>query len=310
MTVVLDRVTIRYGGTVAVQDASFKLPRGAVGLLGRNGAGKSSILKAMLGLVRPASGSLRILDLPATTSPLEIRRRVGYMPERDCGLPGLSGYEVVLMLGRLSGLPFADAARRTHEVLYLVGLDEQRYRPVAGYSTGMRQKVKLAAALVHDPGLLFLDEPTSGLDPQGRQEMLAVVKTLARDLGKSVVLSSHILSDVEDTCSHVVLMERGRVLASGTLAELTKATAKSYELECSLPAPQASAALLHVGALATEALGTARLAVSVPLELPVATLFAAVRGAGGTVRRLVERRRTLEEVFLGAVAGVTTERGA
>ena len=302
MTVVLDQVTIRYGSTVAVDCASFTFPQGAVGLLGRNGAGKSSILKAILGLVRPTAGSMRILDLAVTASPLDVRRRIGYMPERDCHIPGLSGYETVLLLGRLAGLPYTDAARRTHEVLYLVGLDEQRYRPVSGYSAGMRQKVKLAAALVHDPDVLFLDEPTNGLDPGGRQEMLEVVKKLAGPLGKSVVLSSHILQDVEDTCSHVVLMERGRVLASGSLLELTRRTSKSYELETSLPFASIQAPLLAAGALSLRELTPVRLSVSVPAELPVARVFQCVRTAGGTVLRLVEQRHTLEEVFLGAVA--------
>src|SRR5690606_24738923 len=189
---------------------------------GRNGAGKTSILRALLGLVRPAAGTMRILDLPQDADPREVRRRVGYMPERDCWIPGLNGFETVALAGQLSGLPERQAFRRAHEVLWLVGLEEQRYRAVAGYSTGMRQKVKLATALVHDPDLLFLDEPTNGLDPGGRVEMLDLIGRMANELGKSVVLSSHILQDVERTCGHVVLMERGKVLASGAVGELTR----------------------------------------------------------------------------------------
>src|SRR5215510_3128345 len=215
MTVELTDVVIRYGRHTAVAGVSVTFPAGAVGLLGRNGAGKSSILKALLGLVRPASGRMRILDLPENAPPEEIRARVGYMPERDCHLPGLNGFEMVSLLGRLSGLPERDAYRRAHEVLYLCGLDEQRYRPVSGYSAGMRQKVKLASALVHDPQVLFLDEPTNGLDPGGRQEMLELVRQLSRELGKSVVLSTHILQDVEAICDAVVVLDGGRVVAQG-----------------------------------------------------------------------------------------------
>src|SRR5690606_38915704 len=201
MTIALDRITIRYGAHVAVEDLSCSFPSGAVGLLGRNGAGKTSILKALLGLVVPVAGSLRIAGVPEGASPLEARRFVGYMPEKDCFVPALNGFETVRLAAELSGLPLREASRRAHEVLYLVGIDESRYRAVAGYSTGMRQKVKLATALVHDPRILFLDEPTNGLDPDGRREMLDLVAGLARGLGKSIVLSSHILPDVERVCS-------------------------------------------------------------------------------------------------------------
>jgi ABC-2 type transport system ATP-binding protein len=301
MTVLLRDVTIRYGQTLAVDRATFELPRGAVGLLGRNGAGKSSILKALLGLVRPSSGEIRILDLPAAATPTEVRRHVGYMPERDGYVQGLSGYETVLLCARLSGLPERDAARRAHEVLYLVGLEEQRYRPTSGYSAGMRQKVKLAAALVHDPALLFLDEPTNGLDPKGRVEMLKLVGLLAGKLEKSVVLSSHILQDVEEVCSHVVLLEKGRVLASGTVAELTKSSSRSFELECTLALEEARASVLRDGALEAAPFGERGLEVVVPADWHPSRLFGAVGRAGGAVLRLVERRRTLEQVFLGAV---------
>ncbi len=220
MTVQLKNLTIRYGSHVAVEDVSVVFPPGAVGLLGSNGAGKSSILKALLGLVRPAAGSIRILDLPDDVSPTALRSRVGYMPERDGHLPGMTGFDMVSMLGRLSGMPARGAYRRAHEVLYLTGLEEQRYRPVSGYSMGMRQKVKLAQALVHDPAVLLLDEPTNGLDPGGREEMLSIVRLLAQDLGKSVILSTHIMSDVEAVCESVVVLEHGRVKAQGSGADV------------------------------------------------------------------------------------------
>lgn len=309
MSVTLEGVTIRYGALTAVQDASASFGEGAVGLLGRNGAGKSSILKAILGLLKPASGRIRILDLPHDAAPTEIRRRVGYMPERDCHIPGLNGFETVALAGQLTGMPVLDASQRAHEVLYLVGIEEQRYRPVADYSTGMRQKIKLATALVHDPDLLFLDEPTNGLDPKGRQEMLKIIKVLATELGKSVVFSSHILGDVETACRNVVLMEQGRVVASGPLAELTRSALRILELEVLGEAGALEAAFRAHGASSVtrtegsvaEADGPHRFRIEVEDGTPRSALFAATLSAGGTVLRLVEHRRSLEEVFLGAV---------
>ena len=303
MTVELRNFTIRYGTRTAVDAVNAIFPPGAVGLLGRNGAGKSSILKSLLGLVKPTSGTMQILDLPAEASPEEVRSRIGYMPERDGHLPGMSGYEMVVLLGRLSGLDRADASRRAHEVLYLVGLDEQRYRPVSGYSTGMRQKTKLAAALVHDPAVLFLDEPTNGLDPGGREEMLKIVRHLAKDLGKSVVLSTHILQDVEATCDSVVVMEQGRMVASGPLAELTRSERVEYQFVVDPPelvlAPEA------VAALGMEPLGGGAWRAFVQAGTAAQRVFEAVHAAGGSVRQILLHRRTLEEVFLGAVQKAT-----
>jgi ABC-2 type transport system ATP-binding protein len=307
MVVKLEDVTIRYGSLVAVDRVSVEFPTGAVGLLGRNGAGKSSILRALLGLVRPASGSMRILDLPPGAPAADVRRRVGYMPERDCSIPGLNGFETVSLAARLTGLPPRDAFRRAHEVLYLVGLEEQRYRLVSGYSAGMRQKVKLATALVHDPEILFLDEPTNGLDPHGREEMLRLVGKLARDLGKSVVLSSHILQDVESLCHSIVLLEKGRVLAQGTLAELTRNPRRVYELGVvGCERAELEARLTALGTVSVEEVAPAQLRLTVPEDLSTQALFGAVAAAGGEVRRLVEHRRTLEDVFLGAVQGAQT----
>ncbi|GAB4138955.1 MAG: hypothetical protein Fur0037_04930 [Planctomycetota bacterium] len=298
MTVVLENLSIRYGSLLAVDRVSVRFSKGVVGLLGRNGAGKSSILKALLGLVPPAGGSMRVLDLPPGASSARIREVIGYMPERDCYVSGLNGYETVAILGRLSGLPPREAARRAHEVLYLVGLEEQRYRPVAGYSTGMRQKVKLAASLVHDPAVVFLDEPTSGLDPDGRKEMLALVRQLGGDLGKSIILSTHILQDVEAVCSDVVLLDKGRVVASGGIRELTAGMDRVYHLDVEPP----DLDLRRDGVLRFQKIGSGSHRVSLPEGRSVADLFACVRQAGGAVRRLQLHRLTLEDVFLSAVA--------
>lgn len=299
MTVLLDDVTIRYGRHTAVDAVSLTFPNGASGLLGQNGAGKSSILKALLGLVRPASGRLQILDVPAGAPGTIVRERVGYMPERDAHLPGMSGFEMVATLGRLSGLPRRDAWRRAHEALYLVGLEEQRYRGVSTYSAGMRQKAKLAAALVHDPEVLFLDEPTNGLDPDGRTEMLDLIRSLCTRHGKSVVLSTHILQDVEAVCEHVVVLAAGRVVAAGSIRELTQVAERRVAFaveprELDLTPHVEASVRLHPD-------GAGRWIATLPAELPLQMLYRAVLAAGGCVRQLQEARRTLEDTFLQVV---------
>ena len=309
MSVTLENVTIRYGSHVAVDDLTVTFEPGSIGLLGRNGAGKSSVLKALLGLVQPTGGTMRFADLPQHASAAEVRGHVGYMPERDAHLPQATGFAMVSLLGMLSGLPERDAWRRAHEVLYLVGLEEQRYRPVAGYSTGMRQKAKLAAALVHDPRVLFLDEPTNGLDPDGRREMLELVRQLSSELGKSVVFSTHILQDVEAVCDSAVVMERGRVVAQGGLEQLTAGADREYHLRVE----PATADLLSTlrPRMRCERLGEGRYAVWLADDGDATTnaVFAAVAAAGAEVRSLVRQRRSLEQVFVAAVRG-ESEGGA
>jgi ABC-2 type transport system ATP-binding protein len=299
MSVVLDRLTIRYGDRVAVADLSVEFPSGAVGLLGRNGAGKSSILKALLGLVQPSSGTMRIGDLPAGLAAAELQRHIGYMPERDAHLAACSGFEMVALLGRLGGLRRRDAWRRAHEVLYLVGLGEQRYRQVSGYSAGMRQKVKLAAALVHDPALLFLDEPTNGLDPAGRDDMLALVRQLTQELGKSVLLSTHILPDVEQVCSAAVVLEAGRVVARGSIAELTGGAPRRWLLAVDGGPASVETLLAGVAEVVPARPGVVEVALR-PGSRPE-QLFERLRAGGAVVRSFVPQRRSLEEVFLAAV---------
>jgi len=301
MSVHLQNVSIRYGEHVAVEDLTVTFERGAVGLLGRNGAGKSSVLKALLGLVQPSGGTMRFSDLPPSASPAEIRAHVGYMPERDAHLPQATGFDMVSLLGMLSGLPRRDAWRRAHEVLYLVGLEEQRYRPVSSYSAGMRQKAKLAAALVHDPQVLFLDEPTNGLDPDGRREMLELVRQLSEELGKSVVFSTHILQDVESVCDSAVVMERGRVVANGLLRDLTAGAEREYHVRVE-PADADVVALLG-GALRVEPRGDGRFAIWIADDGDTNPVFAGLAAAGVEVRSFVRQRRSLEQVFLSAVRG-------
>ena len=221
--VTLEGVTVVYGAQRALQDVTARFEAGAVGLLGPNGAGKSTMIKALLGFVVPAAGKMHVLGYDVAVSPLDIRARVGYMPESDAHIPGMNAVAFVAYCGELAGLPRVDAMQRAHEVLFYVGLGEARYRNVETYSTGMKQRIKLAQALVHDPDLLFLDEPTNGMDPKGRDEMLALVRDLAHRKGVNVIVSSHLLPDVEYTCDHVIVMDKGRVATEGPIACLEAA---------------------------------------------------------------------------------------
>src|SRR6266700_443978 len=234
--VTLESVTVTYGRNAALRDVTSAFAAGAVGLLGPNGAGKSTMLKSLLGFILPERGRLRVLGLDVASSPLEIRARVGYMPESDSHIPGMNAVSFVGYCGELAGLPRVDAMQRAHEVLFYVGLGEARYRNVETYSTGMKQRIKLAQALVHDPDLLFLDEPTNGMDPKGRDEMLELIRDLGRNKGVNVIVSSHLLPDVEDTCEHVIVMDKGRVVAAGPIAALKQPRGQVFELRVKSPA--------------------------------------------------------------------------
>ena len=226
----LDRVTVRYGRQQALRDVTASFPSGAVGLLGPNGAGKSTMLRALLGFVVPEQGEMRVLDRDVKRASIAIRSRIGYMPESDAHIPGMNAVSFVAYCGALCGLPPADAMQRAHEVLYYVGLGEARYRNVETYSTGMKQRIKLAQALVHDPDLLFLDEPTNGMDPKGREEMLELIRDIAHNKGLSLILSSHLLPDVEYTCDHVVVMDKGAIATAGPIAGLKEHGGRVFEL--------------------------------------------------------------------------------
>lgn len=225
-----DNLSVRFGKNWALRDVSAMFQPGAVGLLGPNGAGKSTLLKALLGFIVPDKGSMTVLGLDVAKSPLEIRARLGYMPESDSHIPGMNAVSFVAYCGQLSGLPHADAMQRAHEVLYYVGLGEARYRNLETYSTGMKQRIKLAQAIVHDPDLLFLDEPTNGMDPKGRDEMLELIHDLAHNKGVNLILSSHLLPDVEYTCDHVVVMDKGTVATYGPIDALKGTSGRVYEL--------------------------------------------------------------------------------
>jgi ABC-2 type transport system ATP-binding protein len=296
----LDRVTVTYGRQPALRDVSASFPPGAVGLLGPNGAGKSTMLKSLLGFVAPNSGSMNVLGLDVKASPLEIRSRLGYMPESDAHIPGMNAVSFVGYCGELAGLPPSDAMQRAHEVLYYVGLGEARYRNVDTYSTGMKQRIKLAQALVHDPDLLFLDEPTNGMDPRGRDEMLDLVRDIAANKGINLILSSHLLPDVEYTCQHVVVMDRGAVVAQGPIAALKGHGGRVFELRLKgEKAPFLHA--LHAAGIECHNPDDEVMRLFVPEDVGARQLFQMAALHGIQVRHLRASVPSLEDVFATAV---------
>jgi ABC-2 type transport system ATP-binding protein len=217
-------LTMTYsGGATALAGLTVEVPPGSVGLVGANGAGKTTLFRLMLGLMQPSSGWLEVAGLPVAADPVGIRSRLGYMPEHDCLPLDQSASDIVATFGELAGLPARAARQRASDVLDLVGLDEARFRPVGGFSTGMRQRAKLAQALVADPQLVLLDEPTSGLDPLGREQMLDLVGRLA-GFGISVILATHLLDDVQRVCDHVVMIDRGHLVLAGPIEQLMQTT--------------------------------------------------------------------------------------
>ncbi|MFF7637309.1 ABC transporter ATP-binding protein [Kitasatospora sp. NPDC008050] len=219
-----DALTKRFPAVTALDQLTVEVQPGVVGLVGSNGAGKSTLIKILLGLAPATSGSGEVLGLNVATQGSEIRERVGYMPEHDCLPPDVSATEFVVHMARMSGLPATAARERTADVLRHVGLYEERYRPIGGYSTGMKQRVKLAQALVHDPRLVLLDEPTNGLDPAGRDEMLGLIRRVHSDFGISVLVTTHLLGELERTCDHLVVIDGGKLLRSSSTASFTEAT--------------------------------------------------------------------------------------
>ncbi len=299
--VALDGVTVVYGKNQALKNVTARFAKGAVGLLGANGAGKSTMLKALLGFVKPDQGRMTVLDLDVAEAPLAIRARIGYMPESDAHIPGMNAVTFVGYCGQLAGLPAADAMQRAHEVLQYVGLGEARYRNVETYSTGMKQRIKLAQALVHDPDLLFLDEPTNGMDPKGRDEMLELVRDLGHNKGVSLILSSHLLPDVEYTCDHVVVMREGQIATQGPINELKGPGGRVYELRIKGDLRGFIDALEKDG-MDTHATDEDVMRVFVPDVLGNHhAIFKAAARYGVQVRHLRPSVPTLEDVFAKAI---------
>ena len=303
----LDRVSRVFGSFQALVEVSLKLKPGRIGLLGPNGAGKSTLLKILMGLLPPSSGTGRVLDQPIATGPereanYELRRLIGFMPEADALVPGLRGVEYVALAGELCGMPRRQAQRRAHEVLTYLELEDARYRLLDEYSTGMKQRIKLAQALIHDPPVLLLDEPTSGLDPAGRDAMLRLLLELGRDFGKSLILSTHLLADVETVCEQVVILMNGQVRGQGSVAELCARRQDRYRLQIQGdPAGyKGTLALKGVQVLADNARGELR--VTVPPDWNTTSFFVLAETTDLVLRGVVRDDETLEELFLRTVA--------
>src|SRR5688500_1221400 len=301
-------LTKRYpGGVTALDGLTVEIGEGVIGLVGANGAGKSTLIKILLGLLEPTDGEATVLDLDTRTNGARIRELVGYMPEHDCLPPDVSATEFVSHMARVSGLPAGAARERTADVLRHVGLYEERYRPIGGYSTGMKQRVKLAQALVHDPRVLFLDEPTNGLDPAGRDEMLALIERIGHEFGLAVIVASHLLGEIERVAGWLVAIDAGRLLRTASLSSFTERTGMLL-IETDEPGAPLAERLVARGidALADGRTVVADLATGGDGEF---TVYDAVRdeavALGLALVRIEPRRHQLEDLFR---AGGSDER--
>jgi ABC-2 type transport system ATP-binding protein len=292
------------GGVTALRDLSLELEPGIIGFVGANGAGKSTFIKILLGLLEPTEGTVRVFDLDTRTHGLQIRQRVGYMPEHDCLPPDMTATDFVSHMGRLSGLPKTAARERTAEMLRHVGLYEERYRLIGGYSTGMKQRVKLAQSLVHDPGLLLLDEPTNGLDPAGRDEMLELVRRTGREFGIAVLISSHLLGEIERVADFLVAIEGGALKRADLLGSFT-----GEQQLLAVEVDEGAAALC--ARLAAEGLECREegevVLVPLPDERPYDLVRDAVAELGLALVRIERRRDMLRDIFHTPASASTAE---
>jgi ABC-2 type transport system ATP-binding protein len=288
-----ERLTKRYGKVVALDDVSFSIHDGITGILGENGAGKSTAIKIFLGLVRPTGGTATVLGENASTS-LDVRGRLGYMPEHDCLPSQVSAAEFLTHMAEVSGLPPSTARTRAADTLRHAGLFEERYRAIGGYSTGMKQRVKLCQALVHDPAFIFLDEPTAGLDPVGREEMLALIRKTHREFGISVLLSSHLMADVERTCDRIIVMQGGHLVHAGEVGQFTQETQTVF-IEVDTNRDALVAALRRRGVVVSA--DGSGLTIEGPDESVYDHVRDALVEAEAPLRRMAPRRRALAELF-------------
>jgi ABC-2 type transport system ATP-binding protein len=296
----LHDLTKTYGRVTALDGLTVEAPEGAIGLLGPNGAGKTTMIRALMGLITLDSGQGTVLGLDIRRRSLDVRQKVGFVPEDECLFPGVSGIEFVAYAGELAGMRRGDALQRAHEVLDYVELGEARYRPVESYSTGMKQRLEIGSAIVHDPRLVILDEPTNGMDPAGRIEVLELARDLARRKGMSLIFSSHLLPDVESVCDHVIVIGRGRLLAQGAVADLTRSERPVYVVRVKGALEPFADRLRHLGCVAERR--DDLLHVELPGGASPTLLWRAAGEAGEQIRLLKPHRNTLEEVFLEAIS--------
>jgi ABC-2 type transport system ATP-binding protein len=301
----LSALAKRYGQVTALSGVTARVTGRIVGLLGPNGAGKSTLLKCLLGLI-PFEGRAQVLGLDAATHGADIRDRVGYMPESEAMLMGMSAVELCTYAAQLSGLPRTEAMQRAHAALYFAGLEDKRYQPIESYSTGMKQRVKLAQALVHDPELLFLDEPTNGLDPRAREEMLALIRELPGRRGCAIILSTHLLPDVERVCDQAVIMHKGTMRFSGSIEELRRSRGTGELVVEVKEEPGRLVAALRAAGATSEVTSLLTASLILPAGADTRLAFEAARRAGSQIRRLEVRRDSLEAAFLRVIGEAPT----
>ncbi len=292
-------VTKTYGAITALNNLTLSVPTGAIGLLGPNGSGKTTMIRTLLGLIPVDEGTGQVLGKDFRREQLDIRRDVGFAPEDECLFPHTVGVEFVAYAGELVGMSRTDALQRAHETLDYVGLGEARYRKVESYSTGMKQRLKLASAIVHDPKMLILDEPTNGMDPGGRQEIIELSRDLAHNKGMSLLFSSHLLPDVEAVCTHVVVIAAGKLLAQGEIAQLKQVHSQSYEVRVKGELTPFAARLREAGCTAEEYADVLKIAL--PAGATPQLIWKTAADASEQIRHLRPQRSTLEEVFLSSL---------
>lgn len=290
----------KYKSMTALNGVDLKIRSGITGLLGPNGAGKSTLIKLLLGLVRLTSGEGEVLGYPLGASGRKIRSKVGYMPEDDCYIPGMSGVEVVQFAACLSGIPTVEALRRAHEILDFCGMKQERYREIDTYSTGMRQKIKFAAAIVHDPEFLILDEPTSGLDPEEREALLARIRLLWEDSGKSVMISTHILPDVQAICDDVVILSKGKVRLNDQLVNLNRTNSPSFSIQV-MGDRKNLIRTLNAQGLETQISEGNFIVVESPREDLADVIWQSAKSSDVVIQSLIPAKNSLEEIFMSTV---------
>jgi len=300
MSVEVKDIHFSYGKVKALQGVDLDLPQGAIGLLGPNGAGKSTLIRILLGFLTPDRGEGRILGYDIKTQQSMIRRYVGYMPEDDCFITGMDAVSFTSYLAELSGMPRQEAIKRAHEVLFYVGLEESRYRLLETYSGGMKQRLKLAQAIVHDPKLIFLDEPTSGLDPQGRKEILDLIKDISSKKNIQVLISSHILPDIEYVCSYVVILNKGKLAAQGEISKLKEIGYNLYELRVKGEKEGFLQKLKDINCKVEER-EDGILKVYVPFSRSIQEIFRIAAEEKIQVRHFVKSQSSLEDKFANVV---------
>lgn len=297
----LSEVTVCYGDISALDNVTAVIGEGAIGLLGPNGAGKSTLIKTLLGFNRATKGMVKILGWEMPKNAVQVRHRLGYMPEKEMSSPKVSAVSFLSYCARIFGISRVDAIERAHEVLNYVKLGDSRYRNMETYSTGMLQRVKLAQAILHDPKLLLLDEPTNGLDPDGRIEILELVRDIASRPGVSVIVSSHLLPDIQHVCEQVVMIDKGKVVHSGSIKALTLPRADHFEIQVRDREQEFISAVRREGFVAAKMHPTNIWLVLCPAEREAQQLFDIAGRCGAQIRHFRPARRSLEEAFLEAV---------